>query len=107
MGRGGAPRVRANGGQVPVSGGGVKPAEPEIHAVRWWSIPCVPWHFGAVLLIDRTRGYWKAYIGVARGADPDVDARDIAECGAKLSEDEGRAFAGPEAWRLDGLEFRP
>jgi hypothetical protein len=65
----------------------------KIVASIWWTPgpPAGPL-IGAVLLHDETTGEMKPYIGTASGLDEEMDARLIAEWGAKVAPAIGRAM---------------
>ena len=75
----------------------------EVEPLDWWPLASGQ-VLGVVALVDRDRGYWKAYIGLAHGDDAATDAAAIALRGAHAGELVARALA---RGRFDDLEFRP
>lgn len=61
--------------------------EDKIKAREW---RCGKFIVGIVAI--ETHGGWKAYIGTGRGRDEETDAIEITTWGAKLLENEARAF---------------
>lgn len=66
------------------------PAVEDVAALCWWSP--LGNYIGAVLLWNESEGWWKAYLGTARGTDETVDALTIARRGARLAPGIARAM---------------
>jgi len=61
--------------------------------VHWYNgTNCI----GIVLVEDMTLNYTKAYIGVGKGFDEQVDAEDIAKWGSKIPKNLAEVIFGPQ-----------
>ena len=81
----------------------------QLLALRWFTTPQRGGTFiGIVGLADRTGPvpYFKVYIGLARGDDPDADAEAIARDGARVPEELARFLVGDHPL-FAGLEHMP
>lgn len=77
----------------------------EVVPLRWWST--FNGTVGAVALIDRQFGYWKAYIGIVLlPREEQSDAEFIAYRGTHLGEDVARVLIADAGVDVEGLEYK-
>lgn len=77
----------------------------EIHARSWYTVHDT-WSgqartIGVIVLVDRTQGWWKAYVGLGSGLSEEADAHLIVAGGSRVHGPIAVAAAGRLA---DGLE---
>lgn len=85
--------------------------ESWVHVLRWWTTGRAV--IGAVALLSREHGYWKAYIGSVWGieieeSDEEASIRRIASWGTHFGEDVARVLAADQhiTDQLEGLDFK-